>query len=137
MEKDYLFDILKKELEGTNLAPAKEEVGRVVSCGDGVVQIEGLPNVVFSEMVEITRWPASAEAPAGKPALILNLEEYTVGAVILGDDSSIKEGDLVRRTGKVLSVPAGEALLGRGEPLGNSVRWERKSGPKESFVSSY
>ena len=119
MEKDHLFDILKKELEGTSLAPANEEVGRVVSVGDGVVQIEGLPNAVFSEMVEITRWPASAEASAGKPALVLNLEEYMVGAVILGDDTSIQEGDLVRRTGKVLSVPVGEALLGRVvNPLG-------------------
>ena len=112
MEKDYLFDILKKELEGTSLAPTKEEVGRVVSVGDGVVQIEGLPNVVFSEMVEITRWPGEKNTPV-LPALILNLEEYTVGAVILGDDTLVQEGDLVRRTGKVLSFPVGEALLGR------------------------
>ena len=118
MEKDYLFDILKKELEGTNLALAKEEVGRVVSVGDGVVQIEGLPNVVFSEMVEITRWPGEKDTPV-LPALVLNLEEYTVGAVILGDDTLVQEGDLVRRTGKVLSVPVGEALLGRVvSPLG-------------------
>ena len=118
MEKDYLFDILKKELEGTNLAPVKEEVGRVVSVGDGVVQIEGLPNVVFSKMVEITRWPGEKNTPV-LPALILNLEEYTVGAIILGDDTLVQEGDLVRRTGKVLSVPVGEALLGRVvNPLG-------------------
>ncbi|MDO8474347.1 MAG: F0F1 ATP synthase subunit alpha [bacterium] len=118
MEKDYLFDILKKELEGTNLTPTKEEVGRVVSVGDGVVQIEGLPNVVFSEMVEITRWPGEKNAPV-LPALVLNLEEYAVGAVILGDDTLVQEGDLVRRTGKVLSVPVGEALLGRVvSPLG-------------------
>ena len=80
MEKDYLFDILKKELEGTSLTPTKEEVGRVVSVGDGVVQIEGLPNVVFSEMVEITRWPVGSPLDKlsglaqGKPALVLNLE---------------------------------------------------------------
>ncbi len=118
MEKDYLFDILKKELEGTDLTPAKEEVGRVVSVGDGVVQIEGLPNVVFSEMVEITRWPGQKDTSV-LPALVLNLEEYAVGAVILGDDTLVQEGDLVRRTEKVLSVPVGEALLGRVvNPLG-------------------
>ena len=93
----------------------------MVSVGDGVVQIEGLPHAVFSEMIEITRWPGNLDTPA-VPALVLNLEEYMVGAVVLGDDSKIQEGDLVKRTKKVLSVPVGEALLGRvvnplGEPL--------------------
>src|SRR3989344_4120729 len=135
MEKDYLFDILKKELEGTNLALAKEEVGRVVSVGDGVVQIEGLPNVVFSEMVEITRWPGEKDTPV-LPALVLNLEEYTVGAVILGDDTLVQEGDLVRRTGKVLSVPVGEALLGRVvNPLGVPLDGKGSLDPKKlSFL---
>jgi len=122
MAQDHIFDILKKELEGKSLSPKKEEIGRVVSVGDGVVLIEGLPNVVFSEMVEITRWPASAEASAGTPALVLNLEEYTVGAVVLGEDKNIKEGDLVKRTEQVLSVPVGEALLGRVvNPLGQPI----------------
>lgn len=109
MAKDFLVDILKKELEGKDLAPSVEEIGKVVSVGDGVVQIEGLPNAVFSEMVEINN----------VPALILNLEEYTVGAVVLGEDKYIHEGDIVKRTGKVLSVPVGESLLGRVvSPLG-------------------
>lgn len=109
MAKDYIFDILKKELEGIDLSPKGEEIGRVVSLGDGIVQIEGLPNAVVSEMVEVN----------GAPALVLNLEEYTIGAVILGDDTLVKEGDLVKRTGKILSVPVGEALLGRVvNPLG-------------------
>ncbi|MBI1984503.1 MAG: F0F1 ATP synthase subunit alpha [Candidatus Wildermuthbacteria bacterium] len=109
MAKEFLVDILKKELEGKDLAPKGEEIGKVVSVGDGVLQIEGLPNVMFSEMVEV----------AGTPALVLNLEEYTLGAVVLGKDTGIKEGDIVRRTGKVLSVPVGESLLGRVvNPLG-------------------
>ena len=121
MAKDHIFDILQKELEGKSLGPQKEEIGRVVSVGDGVVLIEGLPNVVFSEMVEITRWPAQ-ENQKSIPALVLNLEEYTLGAVILGEDKDIQEGDLVKRTEKVLSVPVGEALLGRvvnslGQPI--------------------
>ena len=121
MAKDFIFDILKKELEGIETKPSKEEIGKVVSVGDGVVQIEGLPNVVFSEMVEIQRFPADAKTPS-IPAMVLNLEEYIVGAVVLGDDTAIQEGDIVKRTGSVLSVPVGEALLGRvvnplGEPL--------------------
>ncbi|OHA65838.1 MAG: F0F1 ATP synthase subunit alpha [Candidatus Wildermuthbacteria bacterium RIFCSPHIGHO2_01_FULL_49_22b] len=118
MAQDHIFDILQKELEGKELSPKGEEVGRIISVGDGVVQIEGLPNAVFSEMVEITRWPGDLNTSATR-ALVLNLEEYTVGAVVLGEDSKIQEGDLVRRTGKVLSVPVGESLLGRAvNPLG-------------------
>src|SRR3989338_3029721 len=134
MEKDYLFDILKKELEGTSVIPTKEEVGRVVSVGDGVVQIEGLPNVVFSEMVQISKWPGEKNTPV-LPALVLNLEEYAVGAVILGDDTLVHEGDLVRRTGKVLSIPVGEALLGRVvSPLG--VPLDGKGSLDQKTVSS-
>ncbi|TSC56303.1 MAG: F-type H+-transporting ATPase subunit alpha [Parcubacteria group bacterium Greene0714_21] len=103
MAKEYIVDILKKELEGVDLSPKAQEIGKVVSVGDGIVQIEGLANVVASEMVDIN----------GVSALVLNLEEYTVGAVLLGDDTFVKEGDLVKRTGKILSVPVGEALLGR------------------------
>ncbi|MEK7542089.1 MAG: F0F1 ATP synthase subunit alpha [Patescibacteria group bacterium] len=118
MAKDFIFDIVKKELEGIETKPSAEEIGRVISIGDGIVQIEGLPNVVFSEMVEIERFPAEKNSKP-TPAMVLNLEEYTVGAVVLGDDKNIKEGDIVRRTKKVLSVPVGEALLGRVvNPLG-------------------
>jgi len=111
MSKDFLFDILKKELEGVATGPTGEEIGKVVSVGDGVAQIEGLPHAMFSEMVEIGKQAV--------PAMILNLEEYTVGAVVLGEDTKIEEGDIVKRTGNVLSVPVGEALLGRVvNPLG-------------------
>lgn len=118
MPKDFISEILKKELEGIDLSATKEEIGRVVSVGDGVAQIEGLPKVVFSEMVEIQQWPAN-KGSVVTPAVVLNLEEYTVGAVILGEAKNIHEGDLVKRTGKVLSVPVGEALVGRVvSPLG-------------------
>lgn len=116
--KDHITDILEKELIGKQVGPEEKEIGRVVSVGDGVVQIEGLPNAVFSEMVEISAWPKK-EGDVVSPALLLNLEEYTAGAVVLGEDSNIQEGDIVERTGKVLSVPVGEALLGRVvNPLG-------------------
>ena len=111
MAKEFIFDILKKELEGVETSPTGEEIGKVVSVGDGVVQIEGLPNVMFSEMVEV--------GEGAIPAMVLNLEEYTVGAVVLGEDVKVREGDIVKRTEHVLSVPVGEALLGRVvNPLG-------------------
>ena len=109
MAKDFILDIVKKELEGAEVTPEIEEIGKVVSVGDGVIQIEGLPNVMFSEMVQV----------GDTPAMILNLEEYTAGAVVLGDTAKIREGDIVKRTESVLSVPVGEALLGRVvNPLG-------------------
>ena len=111
MAKDFLFDILQKELQGIEAGPKGEEIGRVVSVGDGVAQIEGLPNAMFSEMVEI--------GEKSVPAIVLNLEEYIVGAVVMGEDKVIREGDVVKRTKRVLSVPVGESLLGRVvNPLG-------------------
>ncbi|MDP2735805.1 MAG: F0F1 ATP synthase subunit alpha [bacterium] len=133
MAKDHIFDILKQELAGKTPAAQKEEIGRVVSVGDGVVQIEGLPHAVFSEMVEITKWPGDTGA-SSVPALILSLEEYTAGAVVLGEDSSIEEGDVVKRTKKVLSVPVGEALLGRVvSPLGKPLDGKGSLQAKETL----
>ncbi|MBI2098736.1 MAG: F0F1 ATP synthase subunit alpha [Candidatus Wildermuthbacteria bacterium] len=127
MAKDFLFDILKKELEGTKLGPTGEEIGKVILVGDGVVQIEGLPHAMFSEMVEI--------GDAAVPAMILNLEEYVVGAVVLGEDIKIKEGDLVKRTGKVLSVQVGESLLGRVvNPLGVPIDGKGSLGAKKETL---
>ncbi len=126
MKENFLLDILKKELEGTNLAPRGEEIGRVVSVGDGIVQIEGLPHAMFSEMVEIT-------SQDGKvlQALVLNLEEYTVGAVVFGNETLVQEGNIVRRTQKVLSVPVGESLLGRVvNPLGVPLDGKGELSPK-------
>jgi F-type H+/Na+-transporting ATPase subunit alpha len=119
MAKDHIFDVIKQELEGKTSGPVKEEIGRVVSVGDGIVEIEGLSGVVFSEMVEITKWPSGSFEDRPVAALVLNLEEYTLGAVVLGEDYGIQEGDLVKRTKQVLSVPVGESLLGRVvNPLG-------------------
>lgn len=121
MDTTHLFETIKKQIEGIDLDTKGEEVGRVVSVADGVVQIEGLPNVLSAEMVVIERWPRVPKE-SGVLAIALSLEEYSVGAVLLGDESKVREGDLVKRTGKILSVPTGEALLGRvvnplGEPL--------------------
>lgn len=89
------------------------EVGRVLSVGDGIARVYGLNNVKYNEMVEF---------PNGVKGMALNLEEDNVGVVLFGDDTGIKEGDIVRRTDKIVSVPVGKGLLGRvvnalGEPI--------------------
>ncbi len=116
-----------KEIE--KYAPKKESehVGRVTAVGDGVVAIDGLSNAVMSEIVEFEETAGkslkdSMEAGSTLFGLVLNLEEDSVRATILGDSSRVAEGMLVKSTGRVLSVPSGDELLGRvvnalGEPI--------------------
>jgi len=90
-----------------------ETVGYVASVGDGVARVSGLPNAMASELLEF---------PGGLLGVALNLDEDSIGAVIMGESSDIEEGDEVKATGRVLSVPVGNALLGRVvDPLGNPV----------------
>lgn len=104
---------LEAELRQAVSATRRDNVGMVRSVGDGVAKIEGLSDAMLNEMIEF---------PNGVMGLAMNLEENEVGAVILGDSSTLKEGDTARTTGRLLSVPVGPALLGRvvntlGEPL--------------------
>jgi F-type H+-transporting ATPase subunit alpha len=92
---------------------AREEVGTVVDTGDGIAHIEGLPSVMAQELLEF---------PGGILGVALNLDEHSVGAVILGDYEKIEEGQQVKRTGEVLSVPVGDGYLGRVvNPLGQPI----------------
>ncbi|GFG94961.1 F0F1 ATP synthase subunit alpha [Mycobacterium timonense] len=92
---------------------AREEVGTVVDAGDGIAHVEGLPSVMTQELLEF---------PGGVLGVALNLDEHSVGAVILGDFEKIEEGQQVKRTGEVLSVPVGDAFLGRVvNPLGQPI----------------
>jgi F-type H+-transporting ATPase subunit alpha len=92
---------------------AREEVGTVVDDGDGIAHVEGLPSVMTQELLEF---------PGGVLGVALNLDEHSVGAVILGDFESIEEGQQVKRTGEVLSVPVGDGFLGRVvNPLGQPI----------------
>ncbi|MEA2031647.1 MAG: F0F1 ATP synthase subunit alpha [candidate division Zixibacteria bacterium] len=105
--------VIKKELEKYETKLEMESVGTVLQVGDGIARIWGLEDVQMSELIQF---------PGDIIGLVLNLEEDNVGAAIFGSDTNIKEGDTVRRTGKVASVPVGEALLGRvvnplGQPL--------------------
>lgn len=92
---------------------SREEVGTVVDAGDGIAHVEGLPSVMTQELLEF---------PGGVLGVALNLDEHSIGAVILGDFEKIEEGQQVKRTGEVLSVPVGDAFLGRVvNPLGQPI----------------
>ena len=108
-----IADVLKRNLEGFTPGVSGEEVGRIRDIGDGIANITGLPNVAVNEILELE---------GGMRALALNLEEDSIGAVVLGEVGGLEEGQLVRATGTILSVPVGDGLLGRvvdalGRPL--------------------
>ena len=101
---DEIGRILKEQISKYNKNVEVAETGSVLSVGDGVARVYGLENVMAGEMVEF---------PNGIQGMALNLETSQVGIVIFGEDRAIKEGDVVKRTKKIVSVPVGEALLGR------------------------
>jgi F-type H+-transporting ATPase subunit alpha len=105
--------ILKDQIENFGTESEISEVGQVLSVGDGIARIYGLDKVQAGEMVEF---------PGGIKGMALNLEEDNVGVVIFGDDHTIREGDTVKRTGKIVDVPIGKELLGRVvDALGNPI----------------
>jgi F-type H+-transporting ATPase subunit alpha len=113
IRSDEIINIIKSAIDSFDATAETRNVGTVVEVGDGIAQIYGLAGAVASEMLEF---------PGGVMGLALNLEEETVGAVILGDPSAIKEGDTVKTTGRVVEVPVGQALLGRVvDPLGRPL----------------
>jgi F-type H+-transporting ATPase subunit alpha len=105
--------ILKQQIANFGTEAESAEVGQVLAVGDGIARIYGLDNVQAGEMVEF---------PGGIKGMALNLETDNVGVVIFGDDSTIKEGDTVKRTGAIVDVPVGKELLGRvTDGLGNAI----------------
>jgi F-type H+-transporting ATPase subunit alpha len=113
IRSDEITSIIKSAIDSFDSGVETRSVGTVVEVGDGIAQIYGLDGALASEMLEF---------PGGVMGMALNLEEETVGAVLLGNASSIKEGDTVKTTGRVVEVPVGQALLGRvvdalGRPL--------------------
>ena len=110
---EEVTSILEKELENYQGGVEEVGVGTVLQVGDGVARIYGLRDVAVSELLEF---------PGGVMGVALNLEESNVGAIILGDDRGIREGDLVKRTGRIVEVPVGEGLIGRVvDALGNAI----------------
>ena len=113
IQADEIARLLRDEIEHYEKAVNVSETGSVISVGDGIARVYGLENVMAGEMVEF---------PHGVTGIALNLEEDQVGTVLLGEYQEIKEGDEVRRTGRIMSVPVGEALVGRvvdalGQPI--------------------
>ena len=105
--------IIKNEIANFGTEADVAEVGQVLSVGDGVARVYGLDNVEAGEMVEF---------PGGIKGMALNLESDNVGVVLFGEDRGIREGDTVKRTGAIVDVPVGRALLGRVvDPLGNPI----------------
>ena len=105
--------IIRKQIENFDKQATKTEVGTILKVGDGIARVHGLDNVEAGELVEF---------PGGIVGMALNLEEDNVGVVIFGEDRHIKEGDEVKRTGRITEVPVGEALIGRvvdslGQPI--------------------
>lgn len=117
IEKDQVISELKRQISGLDTKVKEEKTGTVIQVADGVVQITGLGDCLASEMIEI-------KARNGRVinGLALNLEEGTIGAIVLGDYAEIYAGDTVRSTGKILQVPVGTGMVGRvvnalGEPV--------------------
>lgn len=113
IRSEEIAESLKKQLEEFQATANLEEVGTVIQVGDGVARVFGLEKAVMGEMLEFEN---------GLTGVVFNLEEDNVGAVLLGDESLIKEGSTVKRTGKILEIPVGKGLVGRvvnglGQPI--------------------
>lgn len=110
---DEISELLKKQISDFEKKVDVSEIGTVIAVGDGIARVYGLEKCMASELLEF---------PSGVMGMALNLEEDTVGAVLFGDDSLIKEGDVVKRTGRIMSVPVGDNMKGRvvnaiGQPI--------------------
>jgi F-type H+/Na+-transporting ATPase subunit alpha len=123
IQADEISRLLREEIENYEKAVNVAETGSVISVGDGIARIYGLENVMAGELIEFT---------GGVSGIALNLEEDQVGAVLLGEYAGIKEGDEVRRTGRIMSVPVGEGMVGRvvdalGKPIDGKGPIEAKA----------
>lgn len=110
---EEISKIIKEQIKGYDKTLSTEETGQILTVGDGIARIYGLAKVMSGELLEF---------PHGIKGIALNLEEDNVGCAIMGEDKELKEGDVVRRTGRIAEVPVGESLLGRvvnalGEPV--------------------
>jgi F-type H+-transporting ATPase subunit alpha len=113
LNPDEIASILKNQISGFEDTADVEEIGTVIQVGDGIARVYGLERCIVLEMLEL---------PHGVTGLALNLEESNVAVVLFGEWQKIREGDTVRRTGKVMSVPVGEQLIGRVvNPLGEPI----------------
>src|SRR5499425_2202700 len=113
LSADEISSIIKKQIQNFDRAALVSETGTVLASGDGIARVYGLEGVMAGELVEF---------PGGLFGLVLNLEQDNVGVAVLGDATGVKEGDVVKRTGRIADVPVGEACVGRvvnalGQPV--------------------
>src|SRR5690349_14130344 len=104
IKANEINEIIRQQIENFEAGVTVMEVGTVIKVGDGIAEVHGLEKVMASELLEF---------PHEVRGLALNLEEDKVGVVLFGDFQKIKEGDLVKRTGRIMQVPVGQALVGR------------------------
>ncbi len=122
---DNIAALLKEQIAKFEGSVDVSEVGEIISVGDGVARVSGLENVMSSELVEL---------PNDTFGMALNLEEDNVGLVLFGDSSLVKEGDLAKRTGRVVEVPVGDAMVGRVvDPLGQAMDGKGSINSKDSL----
>ena len=110
---DEISRIIREQVQGYDTSLSVEETGTVLTVGDGIARVDGLSNAMAGELLQF---------PHDVRGMVLNLEEGNVGVALLGNEHLIKEGDVVKRTGTIMSVPVGEALIGRvvnalGQPI--------------------
>ncbi|KHO61169.1 ATP F0F1 synthase subunit alpha [Thermoanaerobacter sp. YS13] len=110
---EEISSVIEEKIKNFDFSLETQEIGHVIQSGDGIAKIYGLDNAMYGEMVEFE---------SGVVGMVLNLEEDTVGVVALGDPEKVKEGDIVKRTGKIMEVPVGKEMLGRVvNPLGEPI----------------
>ena len=131
LRADEISSLIQKQIQGFDEGIELKETGRVISVGDGIARIYGLEKAMAGELLEF---------PGGLAGMVLNLEEDNVGAVLLGFDNDIKEGDEVKRTGRIMQVPVGPEMVGRvvdalGQPIdGKGPIKSSQSGPIERIA---
>src|SRR6516162_5766298 len=113
IKADEITKLIREQIENYESKVTVDEVGTVISLGDGIARVHGLDKVMAGELLSF---------PRNVAGIAMNLEEDQVGAVLLGDYTEIKEGDEVKRTGRIMSVPVGDAMVGRvvnalGQPI--------------------
>jgi len=113
IKPEEISSVIQQEISEFKIELEVEEIGTVINIGDGVARVYGLNNCVYSELIEF---------PNGVFGMALNLEDENVGCILFGSDTLVREGDKAKRTGRVMSIPVGEGLLGRVvNPLGQPI----------------
>ncbi|VAX31819.1 ATP synthase alpha chain, partial [hydrothermal vent metagenome] len=128
---EEISELIKKQISDFEKKVDVSEIGTVLSVGDGIARVYGLENAMASELLEF---------PNNVFGMALNLEEDMVGTVLFGEDTFIKEGDIVKRTGRIMEVPVGEAMLGRvvnaiGQPIDGKGPIDTKDTMKVDIVA--